>query len=302
MSSEVSDRNFQETIDSDRRQIHTRLAGIIDAQSHATDDIREALRYTLLDGGKRFRPLLCLWVHDAVGGSRRPVCLDTACAIECLHTYSLVHDDLPCMDDDDQRRGKPSAHVRFGEAMAVLAGDALLTLCFEVLATLGDRHRVGDRLVVELLKVVSGAAGTGGLITGQSLDLVSDRLTPSEEVVEVIHRRKTAALISAAMEAGAIVGEADEGHRLHVRRAGILVGQAFQIVDDVLDVETDGDTLGKTPGKDVKDGKLTYPSVVGIEPSKRRAAELVGRAKGELGTDEGAPLGALMDMLVTRLH
>jgi geranylgeranyl diphosphate synthase type II len=288
-------------MDRTRAEVEQRLEQIVARQGSAPEIIREALGYTLLDGGKRLRPLLCLWTHDGLGGSRGDACLDAACALECMHTYSLVHDDLPCMDDDDMRRGKPSCHKRFGEAIAVLTGDALLTLCFEILAALGEGWGLQDELVVETTRVVAGAGGSRGLITGQVLDLMSSELEPTLEVVDRIHLHKTAALISASMQLGALLAGADAETKNRVERAGQLAGRAFQIIDDVLDVQMDGETLGKTPGKDAKDGKLTYPSVAGLESSRERVSALIEQAKRELGQDVRGPLlVSLLDLIVAR--
>lgn len=227
--------------------------------------------------------------------------MDAACAIESLHTYSLVHDDLPCMDDDDLRRGKPSCHRKFGEAIAVLTGDALLTLTFDILSSIGTRWGLDDRVIVELIQIISNAGGTSGIIGGQVLDLEGARLERSRAIVETIHLQKTAALIAASMEMGAAVAGLGAEEREPVRRVGMLAGRAFQIVDDVLDLETDADTLGKTPGKDLRDGKLTYPSVVGVERSKEEAGRLIEAAKSGLPADgRSARLVALLDFVVKR--
>jgi len=307
MSSDPSAVDFSRLLEEERELVNRRLEDIVAGQASAADYMREALVYVLLDGGKRLRPLLCLWTHDMLGGTRRDPCLDVACAIECMHTYSLVHDDLPCMDDDAMRRGKPSCHVKFGEAIAVLTGDALLTLCFEHLATLGERWEIDSSVVVNVMQVISRGAGADGLITGQALDLMSDKLEPNLQTVVQIHERKTAALITSAMTSGAIMAGANASELARIERAGMLAGGAFQIVDDVLDVQMDGETLGKTPGKDAKDGKLTYPSVVGLEASKKRALEMVTEAKLELGavardsaTQRRDHLNELLDLFVSR--
>jgi geranylgeranyl diphosphate synthase type II len=205
------------------------------------------------------------------------------------------------MDDDDLRRGKPSCHKKFGEAVAVLTGDALLTLCFDVIARLRERWELGADVVVETSAVIARAAGTSGLITGQALDLMSDTLEPTLENVDRIHSHKTAALISASMLAGAVVAGAEPEARARVGRAGEMAGRAFQIIDDILDVQMDAATLGKTPGKDAAAGKLTYPAVAGVNAAKDRAVELVGQAKAELAETVGGPLvPMLLDFFVAR--
>ena len=266
-------------LEDEKRRVDERLAELLGEFARGPNVIEEAVRYMVLDGGKRLRPALCLWTHDALSGSARDACLDAGCAIECLHTYSLVHDDLPCMDDDDVRRGKPSCHKKFGEAVAVLTGDALLTICFEILAALPRRRGVSDAASVEVVRIVSRAGGTSGLIGGQILDISSPSGEPDLEYVNRIHTMKTAALISASMECGAVIAGADRGERERIRRAGEWAGLAFQIIDDVLDVEADEATLGKTPGKDARSGKTTYPSLVGAAASRERAADLVARAR-----------------------
>lgn len=292
---------FAAALDGERQAVETRLHELIDTLVSGPENIREAIRYSVLDGGKRLRPILCVWTHDALGGGDRDSVLDVACAIECLHTYTLIHDDLPCMDDDDMRRGKPSCHVMFGEAVAVLTGDALLTLCFEILSSMRERRGTSSGIIVDASGVIARAAGTAGLVAGQVLDLEGDRLEKNPAMVDHIHRHKTAALIAASMECGAVVARADADTRERVRSAGMSAGQAFQIVDDVLDVETDGKTLGKTPGKDVKAGKLTYPSVAGIAASRERAAQLVEGARDELGAAVSrSRLGELLEFLVAR--
>jgi geranylgeranyl diphosphate synthase type II len=228
-----------------------------------------------------------------VGGSHRDVALDAACAIECLHTYSLIHDDLPCMDDDDFRRGRPSSHKQFGEAVAVLAGDALLTLAFQILATIPERLGTdGVENVLELIRVLSDAAGTGGLITGQALDLSGSACGGDLEGVRRIHENKTARLIAASMEMGAVAGGAAAEQRLRVKEAGTAAGQAFQVTDDVLDGEMDTETLGKTSGKDARADKLTFPAVVGVEKSRQEASLLIASA-GSILTE--GPVGADRD-------
>ena len=312
--------------DAERTAVDNRLVELVDTLAAEHEGMHEAISYALLGGGKRLRPILCLWSHDLVGGSRRDVALDTACAIECIHTYSLIHDDLPCMDDDDLRRGRPSTHKKFGEATAVLAGDALLTLAFQIVASMPERLGGGGSVVVEdaleITAILASAAGTGGLITGQALDLESHAGAGSLDDVGRIHKNKTARLIAAAMEAGSVAGGAGDqtrkrireaggagliaggvrdNTRERIREAGMLAGEAFQIVDDVLDCVTDRETLGKTPGKDAQENKLTYPAVAGLEAARVEAAALIAAAKTALpdGTD-GPMIQAIFDFIVER--
>lgn len=285
----------------DRAAIEARLEALLDALAAHHGGMREAMRYALLGGGKRVRPLLCLWTHDALGGRRRDAALDAACAVECVHSYSLVHDDLPCMDNDDFRRGQPSAHRRFGEAVAVLAGDALLNLAYEIITTLRERHDIGADVCLDASAALARAAGTAGLISGQAMDL-SPPSPRDAGVVEEIHLRKTAQLIAAAMEVGAILAGADAATRERVRSAGLEAGRAFQITDDVLDIEGAQETLGKTPGKDVHDGKLTLPSVIGVDASRARARAHVDAALAGLPAAKGTPLERLVQHVVERIH
>ena len=278
MTSSGKQSEFSTALEREKTRVDERLEKLLDEFARGPSVIEEAVRYMVLDAGKRLRPVLCLWTHDAMGGVDGDASLDAGCAIECLHTYSLVHDDLPCMDDDDLRRGRPSCHKKFGEAVAVLTGDALLTLCFEIMASIPQRWGVGEGAALECVGVVARSAGTSGLIGGQVLDVASVRTEGGVELVERIHSMKTAALIAASMECGAVMAGAGEEERERVRRAGEWAGRAFQIIDDVLDVESDGATLGKTPGKDERDGKLTYPSVVGVAASRAEAATLIARA------------------------
>ncbi len=211
MKSTSDEEAFLAALEGEKIRVDDRLASLVDEFARGPAVIEDAVRYMVIDGGKRLRPVLCLWSHDAAGGSARDACLDAACAIECLHTYSLVHDDLPCMDDDDVRRGKPSCHRKYGEAVAVLTGDALLTICFEVLASLPAGRGVMDAAAVEVMRIVSRAAGTRGLIGGQILDISSPGDGSDIEHVDKIHSMKTAALIAAAMECGAVLAGAEGG-------------------------------------------------------------------------------------------
>jgi geranylgeranyl diphosphate synthase type II len=238
-------------------------------QSTLPESIHKAMRYSLFAGGKRIRPILCMAAAEAVSDS--PVGIEScACTLELIHTYSLIHDDLPALDNDDLRRGVPTCHKVFGDAMAILAGDALLTLAFQVLAQMdcaADR-RVG--LIAEL----STAAGTvGGMIGGQVCDIEGEGQPPDAMLLEAIHRAKTGALLRASLRMGAIYAAADP-EQLHALSCyGEHAGLAFQIVDDVLDVEQSSEALGKTAGKDAQQHKITFPAVYGLERSREMAEE-----------------------------
>ena len=248
--------------------------------------LAEAMRYSVFAGGKRLRPMLVLLACDLCGG-RPDDALPPACAIELVHAYSLIHDDLPAMDDDDFRRGRPSCHKAFDEATAILAGDALLTLAFELLARPPCEGR-GAVLVAELAR----GAGTDGMLGGQMADMALQGAEPTAEGVEFIHDHKTAALIAASMRLGAVAAGADQATVDRLGRAGHALGLAFQIADDTLDVEATTEQLGKTAGKDAASGKVTYPAVFGLAESRRRAQALVEEALGEL-----EPLGPRADLL-----
>ena len=308
MGSNPNRAEFDALSENDRTAVETRLVTLMGELANEHQGMREAMSWSLLGGGKRLRPLLCLWTHDFVGGDLRDTALDAACAIECVHTYSLIHDDLPCMDDDDFRRGRPSSHKKFGEATAVLAGDALLTLAFLILSTIPERAGGGGvEESLEMTRVLASAAGTAGLITGQALDLSGSGRSGDLEGVRRIHANKTARLIAAAMEIGAVAGGAGALDRARIREAGTRAGVAFQIVDDVLDCEKDRQELGKTPGKDAAADKLTFPAVAGLEQSREESSLLIVSAKTLLGGgevsadgDTTARLWNLFDFMVER--
>lgn len=243
--------------------------------------LHAAMRYSLEAGGKRFRPVLLLAAAEMLG-VKGDAALPAAVAIECVHTYSLIHDDLPCMDNDDLRRGRPTAHRAFDEATALLAGDALLTHAFALLAT---GYAAQPALAQALVRELADAAGSRRLIGGQTEDLLAEKKADATaEELEFIHVNKTAAMIEAALVMGGRIGDANDETLATLRRAGRHLGLAFQIVDDVLDATADSSTLGKTAGKDVKSGKTTYVKLHGIETSRRIAAEHSAAAVAALQT------------------
>lgn len=252
--------------------------------------LHEAMRYSLFAGGKRLRPILCLAAAEACGGSVEAA-LAPAAAVECLHTYTLVHDDLPCMDDDDLRRGMPTCHVKFGEGIAVLAGDALLTLSFEILAQTPPSARHGVGAYVAELAVASGSRH---LIGGQVLDLEGEGsdvlLTPSQ--LRFLHESKTAALLTAAIRLGAMTANATPAKLAALTEYGRSLGLAFQVIDDILDVTSTPEKLGKSVGKDEATAKSTYPALFGLEKSRKEAARLTHRAHDAL-----KPFGRKADTL-----
>ncbi len=236
--------------------------------------IHEAMRYSIFVGGKRLRPILCLAAAEACGGSRNKA-LPLACAVECIHTYSLIHDDLPCMDDDDMRRGQPTCHKVYGEAVGVLTGDALQALAFEIAAgSRGSRRYPVGALVREL----AVAAGSQRLIAGQVLDLEGERKKLGKAQLVRIHKNKTAALIAASIRLGAMSADAGPKALERLTDFGEALGLAFQVIDDILDVTRTSQQLGKSAGKDLKAGKTTYPSVLGLEKSRAEAGRLTRKA------------------------
>lgn len=260
--------------------------------------IHEAMRYSLFAGGKRIRPLLCIAAAEAVGSSAGVEV--AACTLELIHTYSLIHDDLPALDNDDLRRGMPTCHKRFGEAMAILAGDALLTLAFQVLAQLPHPDPVCK---VRLVEELSTAAGTvGGMIGGQVDDLESGGKQPDAQQLHNIHRAKTGALLRASLRMGAIYAGATGEELAALSEYGEHAGLAFQIVDDVLDVEQSSEVLGKTAGKDAAQNKMTFPALYGLEESRRMAERerLAAHQTLQRFGNRSVRLAELADLIVQR--
>jgi geranylgeranyl diphosphate synthase type II len=245
------------------------LRNCVPAESTPPESIHKAMRYSLFAGGKRIRPILCIAAARAVSDS--PTGIESAaCALELIHTYSLIHDDLPALDNDDLRRGRPTCHKVFGEAIAILAGDALLTLAFQVLAQLDCSPERKTRLIEELA-VASGTVN--GMIGGQVHDLEGEGQHPTAALLEAIHRAKTGALLKASLRMGAIYAGAGDDQLQALSCYGEHIGLAFQIVDDVLDVEQSSEALGKTAGKDAQQKKITFPSVYGLERSREMAEQ-----------------------------
>lgn len=251
-------------------------------------DLKEVLKYTLGTPGKRIRSVLVLWCCELVSGQINHNAEIAAAAIEMVHTYSLVHDDLPAMDDDDIRRGQPTCHKQFDEATAILAGDALLTLAFEILAKEINEPTIAVRLIGEL----ADAAGPGGMIAGQMADSKAENAKGSKELLEYIHLNKTAKMFRCAAAMGAVCGGADEKQYKCLCEYGLKIGLGFQIADDILDVSATSEQLGKTAGKDIKAGKMTYPAVVGLEKSRQLAKQTADEAVAAL-----KPFGLKADTL-----
>ncbi|GAB3478763.1 (2E,6E)-farnesyl diphosphate synthase [Polaromonas eurypsychrophila] len=260
----------------------------------------DAMRYAVLDGGKRLRPLLVMAACEAVDGSPAAA-IRVACAVELIHAYSLVHDDMPCMDNDILRRGKPTVHVKFGEAQALLAGDALQALAFELLTP--DDGSVDAATQAALCRMLAQAAGYQGMAGGQAIDLASVGKALSSEQLHDMHRLKTGALLQASVMMGAVCGRLTPAAQNALRDYGAAVGLAFQVVDDILDVTADSATLGKTAGKDAAQDKPTFVSLMGLPASRNYAQELLSQAHHSLKASElkhTDALSALADMLVNR--
>ena len=285
-----------------RRCVEEALERSLAPESAWPGTIHRAMRYSVFGGGKRIRALLALEAGRAVGGQPDEL-LPFACAVELIHTYSLIHDDLPAMDDDDLRRGQPTSHKVFGEAIAILAGDALLTRAFELLSAVPeqwDHDRCGRRW--RATAQLASACGTRGLIGGQVEDLETEGRPATPEGLERIHRAKTGALLLAAVRGGAMIGGASPRELGQLTRYGEALGLAFQIVDDVLDATGSRQQLGKTPGKDRAAGKATYVGIHGLEPARRRARQLLDEALEAVAAfaARGAALETLARAIVER--
>jgi geranylgeranyl diphosphate synthase type II len=263
----------------------------------------ETMRYSLFAGGKRVRPILCLAAGQAIGtrpGTDADL-LPIACALECIHTYSLIHDDLPAMDNDDLRRGKPTSHILYGEAGAILAGDGLLTWAFDLLSN-SSRSTLSAEKRLKIIHLIARAAGSLGMVGGQALDIANENKEFPFETLRAIHRSKTGALITASILAGAIAAGADQTQQEALTRYGEQVGLAFQIVDDLLNVTATTEQLGKAAGSDASKGKATYPAFFGIKATKEKAETAVQEAMEALTLfDEKAePLRAIAQYILTR--
>ncbi len=281
-------------------QINQALKDLVPAVSEDEQIVR-AMRYSLMAGGKRLRPILCLAATEAVGGDSARS-LDTACALEMIHTYSLIHDDLPAMDDDALRRGKPTCHVAFDEATAILAGDALLTRAFHVLSNTpsGETAALSRRLLV--IRIISKAAGYRGMIGGQMRDMLSEGKSLTLEQLTALHALKTGALIQAATRVGAVLGRGTDEQVEQLDRYAGKIGLAFQVRDDILNVEGDPRVMGKATGTDQDRQKNSFPALLGLEESKAYAKDLVKNALQALnGFDNKAgPLRAIAQYIVDR--
>lgn len=280
--------------------VNQHLADSLDTAADCPPILKEAMSYSLSAGGKRLRPILVLLSCEACGG-KMEAALPAACAIEMVHTYSLIHDDLPAMDDDALRRGLPTSHIKFGEANAILAGDALLTRAFEIIANKIEVKPCAAECCVDL----ANAAGAVGMVGGQVADLESEHLEHATlETLEAIHRRKTGRLICSALTMGARIGGADAFTLEKLQKYGICIGLAFQITDDLLDLTGNEEKMGKGVRKDAEHGKLTYPSLIGIEESRQRAQNLIAEACLSISSlgSHGQRLEELAHFILERDH
>jgi geranylgeranyl diphosphate synthase, type II len=308
---------YPEFFDENQRHIEAALERLLPSADTMPPTIHQAMRYSVFAGGKRIRPMLCLeasrifsmgppaptlaaaMARETANAAQFSTAMDAGCAIEFIHTYSLIHDDLPALDNDDLRRGKPTCHKQFNEATAILAGDALLTLAFEVLSNMF----ASPERCVHVIREISSAAGTrNGMVGGQVADIEAERKPVNAEMLAYIHRSKTAALIRASVVAGAICGGGDEEDVERMRQFGDNIGWAFQVVDDILDVEESSAALGKTAGKDQAQQKATYPALFGLQKSREFATELATKALAELDVygERAARLRELAEFLVLR--
>ena len=271
------------------------LAEVLETGEDVPPRLAEAMRYTLQAPGKRIRAAIVLWSCQAACGKAVPEAHIAAAAIEMVHTYSLIHDDLPAMDDDDLRRGRPTCHKAFDEAIAILTGDALLTLAFEVLST-----RIHEAaLAVAMIRALASAAGPAGMIAGQVEDMQSTGMQGDLELLEQIHRNKTARMFGAAARMGALAARAQDHIVEALTTYGLKIGLGFQIADDILDEAASSDQLGKTAGKDARQGKLTYPSLVGLDRARQMARQLTEQAVAAL--EPLGPAGHMLDLLAREL-
>ncbi|MDF1565406.1 MAG: polyprenyl synthetase family protein [Deltaproteobacteria bacterium] len=291
--------SFEQWMEEARAEVEAWLSGWGEA-APGPERLREAMFYSVAAGGKRLRPLLALAAAEAVGSTERSELLQDYCvALELVHTYSLVHDDLPAMDDDDLRRGRPTNHKVFGEAVAILAGDGLLTEAFALLGSEAQRERAA------LVGLLAACAGSGGMVGGQVLDIERGALGAGLDAVEEVHRMKTAALIRAACVGGALAAGAGDEALEALSTFGEAIGLAFQVADDLLDAEGEAESMGKAVGKDAERGTATVPGAIGVEAARERAGALLALARealAELDAEAGDPsrLDALAGLLVER--
>lgn len=286
--------------------INAYLERLIPRDTSPASPLFEAMHYSLMAGGKRLRPILALAAFDAVNDKGLPldVAMPFACALECIHTYSLIHDDLPAMDDDDLRRGIPTCHKKFGEAIAILAGDALLTLAFDICSDTRSDGPIAATTRLKAINLMAQAAGMNGMVAGQTADMELEGREISEKELDYIHSRKTGALLRASVLLGGILAETDERNLQTLAQYGAHIGLAFQIRDDILDIEGDEKIMGKPKGSDERKKKATWPAVYGMEQAKARMQELCKLAVQGIATlnDQAVPLKAIAEYVMRRDH
>ena len=303
MTTTISPTDIKSQLEARKEQVDEALNEVLPPPATLPRVLHEAMRYAIFAGGKRIRPFLVLESCALAGGNEK-LALPAACAIELIHTYSLIHDDLPCMDNDDVRRGKPTCHKVYGKANAILCGDSLLTLAFEVLAGRQIDAGVKPNTALKVASVIAIGAGHLGMVAGQVIDMEeqSKEGAPNPDTLHSMHNRKTGALIAACCEVGALIGNADETITSNLRYYGQQIGLAFQIADDLLDVKASDKQLGKTTGKDAAMSKLTFPATFGVERSEELAHDAMSNAISALNNLDGhaSSLQSLAQFIVER--
>jgi geranylgeranyl diphosphate synthase type II len=297
----VSGFDIHAYLDRGRRLVDAALDRLLPPETARPPGLHKAMRYSIFAGGKRLRPILAMAAAEAVG-ARPETVLDEACSLELIHTYTLIHDDLPAMDNDDFRRGMPTSHKAFSEAVAILAGDALQTHAFGLLARVHTSRRHSPERLLEVIGMLAGACGSQGVIGGQVVDIESEGRPVSREMLDYIHAHKTGKLIHAAVMLGAILGGATQARQADLSRYGEAIGLAFQITDDILDVVSTSEQLGKTVGKDAQAGKATYPGLLGMEEARRMQQHYFELSLAALASydDTAEPLRQIARVIVER--
>ena len=294
---------FDAYLQARRILVDAALDRLLPKTDHPPRTLSEAMRYSVFAGGKRIRPILCLAGTEAVGGDPEEV-IPVACALECIHTYSLIHDDLPAMDNDDLRRGRPTSHKVYGEDLAILAGDALLTEAFTILAGAGSQPGIHPERLLAVIGSVARAAGFWGMVGGQVLDVQSEGKAVEAELLYSMHARKTGAMIEVSTTAGALLSGAEAKKIDSLQEYGRLVGLAFQVADDILNVTGDARRMGKNTGSDASRGKMTFPALLGLTGSRQKLIDLVRQAIDVLGGFDAKadPLRSLAQYIMERQH
>jgi geranylgeranyl diphosphate synthase type II len=293
--------DLQTYLNEKRSIVNDALGRLFPRAEGPASDIVRAMSYSVSAGGKRLRPILCMAGAEAVGGSGSRV-LPIACALELIHTYSLIHDDLPVMDDDDLRRGKPTSHKVFGDALALLAGDGLLTEAFHLMTDRESMENLSGGPLLKVIHLIAEAAGHRGMVGGQVVDIQSEGRDVDFELVRFIHRHKTGALIAVSVTSGALIAGGSDEEVEAISVYGRRIGLAFQIADDILDIEGDSKKMGKGVGGDIRKKKMTYPSAIGLEKSKETQKEMIGQALESLNRfgEKADPLREIARYIIER--